>query len=48
MAGGVYDFELEQIQLKWPDVKIFLTSIYSSKNVFELYLVKGFIQKMLF
>jgi hypothetical protein len=45
MAGGVFIFDsqnFEQINCKMPEVKIYFTLIYSSQNMFESYLVKGF------
>jgi hypothetical protein len=38
----------EQKQLKMALSKNFFILVYSSRNVLELYLVKGFYQKMLF
>ncbi len=36
MAEGVYNSRnFEQKQLKWPEVKIFLTYIHPSQNVLE-------------
>jgi hypothetical protein len=39
---------LKRYNSKWPEVKYFLTYIYSSQNVLELYPVKGFMKEMLF
>jgi hypothetical protein len=36
---------LNRYNSKWPEVKIFLSYIYSSRNVLELYFVKGFYRK---
>jgi hypothetical protein len=36
---------LKRCNSKWPEVKVFLSWIYSSQNVLELYLVQGFNHK---